>query len=227
MTQSHRERAIRAAHKKTGFSENGPEKQETRLRLIAEANARSAQPPLSIFSFPGIEGHCVELFRKVWPDTRIVGIDRQMPPIRFTIAHFHPRQTNLGPIENELMHGALKDYADRQHLRLYRMSSLGQKSRVETFDFPKFNVMFLDTTARYDTTTGILRDAARMIDDHCAHGAVIGVTIVLGAPSEESPDIVLIVDKFCDTIKRETILCGDPMAYDTTAQMLFFILYAP
>jgi hypothetical protein len=219
---------IKAAQRLSGFSENGPEKQLTRNKLIDAAHNYLQHPPTAIFTFPGIHGFCVEAFRKVWPRTRIVGIDRQMPAIRMSKAHFYSRESAIGPLENELIHANLGDYAERKTQRLYRVRRNGQKyalfDSVPPFDYPRFELIFLDTTALYNTKTGILKHAAMLINQHTARNAIAGITLVLGKPNGTIPDVDVIVSDFRSLIKRGNKLVSEPMIYVTNQPMLFFIL---
>ena len=218
-------RRIRMALPKnrTSFSKNDEPKQETRHRLIHAASTELPRPPTTALSLSGIQGHCTALMRKTWPNVRIIALDRQATVARFSKTHWHGRETAVGTLENEIIHGSLYAYGANENMQLWRRRRDGERYRLWAFDFPPIDLMFLDTTGRYDEP---LDDLVHMIDDHCASPAVVGVTLVLGKRRDTTINIDIDheIKKFRAQLVRKTTIIGTPMNYFTKSSMLFFIL---
>lgn len=219
------ERRIKAAIATSGFGENGPEKQETRRLLIEAGNRELDHPPFNIFTLMGMEGYCAKNFRDTWPTARIVGLDRHHPPSRLSKAHWYGRETAIGMIENDIIHGSLRDYAKRNKQRLWRRMRNGKKDRLLTFDFPLFDLLFLDTTAYpSDSKDSVFHHTIEMINEHCTSPAIVGLTFVIGKRDDEAAGADDIITTFRSSLTRVSRLIGEPFYYVTNSSMLFFVL---
>jgi hypothetical protein len=221
---------IASARKQTGFAKDDAAKQATRHQLIIEYKARFRRPPAAIFTLPGMVAADVKLFRAEWPDARIVGIDRQTSVARLTKAHTFVRQTALGPVENEIFQVSLKDYSQRRHLsmwRFYRNTDRSRRSRAERadspkFDFPIYNLMFIDMTANPDSPDW--EATIRMVDEHSAPHALIGVTVSLDAKTADSVTPAKTLAAQLKSQLRRTAQVVYTTNYETGSQMAFWIL---
>lgn len=220
-------RKFDSALRQSGFALNEAEKRNTRFQLISTYKELFTRPPMAIFTMAGMQAHCVEAFRAEWPRSRLVSIDRQTSSARFTKAHSHERLTSVSTLENDLFLASLQDYSLKKSLSMWRffrnqdreMKSIGH--RAFEFDFPKFDLMFLDMTARYDSPDG--RAARRMIDEHTLPHAVVGVTVSIGGRKEAAKSAAELAAEFCMLLKRSA-RAAYTYNYVTGAQMAFWIL---
>ncbi len=205
--------------RKPGYTENDDDKKACRQALILETNLTGKRPS-NIFSLPGPMGHCVATFRAEWPAARIVCVDKSSTAARITSAHGMDRRIGKSMFDNEIFANTLTSYAKKQ-FPLVRIDRDGNKFFLVNFDFPQFNMMFLDTTNNFDNHKEF-QAIIDMINNHSAAEAIVGVTMVAGTLKPEYNARQLGERLCCNLVQKWRVTLASN--YGANPHMIFCIL---
>lgn len=208
---------IRRVMRDTRPGWNGPEKQFSREALIKAMTGT----PTDGFTLCGMDALCLKEFRARWPTTAFVCVDKQATGARFTEAHELSRKIGDRILPNKVFSTTLASYSKR-HFPLCQITK-GNKIFLgeHDYDFPKFDFMFLDTTNRWDNE--FEREAiVRMINEHTAPYAIVGVTMSLGAKGKRESSAFDLASQMLLDIERSCNLTY-VQDYTTQSSMAFWI----
>jgi hypothetical protein len=181
-------------------------KQKCRNALVDVSKKRGIVVQ-NCLTFAGMYAHCAKLFHDHWPSARIVSLERHKNIARYSTANSFCTVLNTSFLSYTKKLPAFVLHGE-------------EFVRNKGFDFPKFDLVFLDFCANprdYD----IIR---QFVENHTSPNAIIGVTFSI--PPKQNP-----VDRL-ETVAKELqqlislsvpVVVEEKIPYETGSNMIFIV----